>query len=176
MNFSTSADGTFHGIATLPSDNIKNIVNHDFEKDYISNKNKKDQDQLIKLLMKEENVRSQETKASIMRNQAIQDKMVKLQQKDMPFKLKQFDEVKPSSYISDTTKEIRKKYKDSMKKSNIETDSVLKIAELTSQAKEEPQKERPESKQRFMGEQELQKLQEKGNEIHKYDSQYQHPM
>lgn len=168
MYFLGGMDKSFHGIATLPSDNIKNIVNHGFEKDYLETKEKRDQDKLIKILMKEENVRGQETKASIMRNQAIKDKIEKGSSKPNAFKLKQFDEAKPTTYISETTKDIRKRYKDSMKKSNIETDSVLKIAELTSQAQKQSEKDQSESKKMYIGD-EVEQLKAGGNEIYSYD-------
>jgi hypothetical protein len=83
------ADGeSQHGIPTMPSDDIRQIVNHGYEKQYLETKTKFEQNQLLKLLMKEENPRSQDTKASIMRNQAIKDKIEKSSLKVSPFKLK----------------------------------------------------------------------------------------
>jgi len=130
MNFAASLDHSFHGISTLPSDNIKSIVNHSFEKTYLEDRTKRDQDVLLKMLLKNQKVRSQDTKAALMRNQAIKEKMEGLNKKDSKFKLKQFEDVKATGYISETTKDVKKAYKESVKKSNIETDSVLKIAEL----------------------------------------------
>lgn len=171
MHFIAGMDKSYHGISTLPSDNIKNIVNHGFAKDFLEERTKKEQDLLLKLLLKEENTRGLETKASIMRNQAIKDKIENFTKKQAPFKLKQYDEVKPSDYISDTTKEIRKKYKENVsKKSNIETDSVLKIADLTNKAQKEGDKQKVESKQHFVGD-EVEKLKSQGTEIYSYDIQ-----
>ena len=120
-----------HGIPTLPSDNIGKIVNHGYEKDYILSKTKKDRDQLIRLLLKNENVRSQETKASVMRNNAIKTKLEVNNANCQAFRLKQFDEVKPSAYISETTKDLKKTSPARSKQSNIEKASVLRIAEMT---------------------------------------------
>jgi hypothetical protein len=170
MNIVPTDDKSTHGITTLPSDNIRDIVNHDYEKTFLEIKTKRDQDQLMKLLMKEDNTRTMDTKASIMRNQAIKQKLDKAAEKQTPFRLKQFDEVKSSGYVTDATKDIRKKYKDSLKKeSNIETDSVLRIAELTSQTHNlNGDHKKSESSNMYVGEEQVNKLKEKGMEIYKY--------
>ena len=130
MAFMNVSDKSYHGVNTLPSDNIKSIVNHSFEKDYLLDKTKKEQDLLLKLLLKEENVRGEETKASKLRNQAIKDKIEGQDKQQARFRLKQFDNVKASNYISEITKNMKSTWQESVKKSNIETDSVLKIADL----------------------------------------------
>jgi len=40
MKFMDLTDKNYHGITSLPSDNIKSIVNHNFEKDYLEEKTK----------------------------------------------------------------------------------------------------------------------------------------
>jgi len=169
MQFMASQDGSLHGIATLPSDNIKNIVNHGYEKQYLEHRTKKDQDQLLKILIKEENCRGQDTKASVMRNQAIKDKIEHSHQQPNNFKLKQFDEVKPSCYISDTTKDIKKKHRDSCKKSNIETESVLKIADMMNRSNQAVNSESRENKKVYLGQDDLKKLEDDGSQVYKYD-------
>lgn len=172
MTFMNNSDRTYHGVATMTSDNIKNIVNHDYEKEFLERKTKKEENQIMRLLLKGENMRTMDTKASIMRNQAIKDKLDKVNQNENSFRLKQFDDVQPSAYISNTTKDIKKRYKESGSKSNkskIETDSVLKIAELASQAsKGHSSKSKTVNKKVYVGD-EVEKLKNEGAQVHSFD-------
>lgn len=160
----------YHGLPTLPSDNMSKIVNHQFEKDYILNRTKRERDHLIKVLLKEENVRGQDTKASIMRNKAIKSRLDAVDAKPDRFILKQFEDIKPSNYISETTKDLKKSTPAKSKKSNFDTASVLRIAELNQKAlSHKSQSEvRSTTKEWFVGE-EVEKLKEDGAQIHTFD-------
>ena len=119
MKFTDISDNSYHGIATYPSDNIRNIVSHDFEKSYLNERTQREQDLLVKFQNKKDNIRSQDTKASIMRNQAIKERISNIDKDQSRFKLKLIDDFKPASALSETTKEVRRNYKDQFK-SNIE--------------------------------------------------------
>jgi hypothetical protein len=168
MKFMDITANNYHGVTSLPSDNIKNIVNHNFEKDYLEEKTKREQDILLKVLLKEENVRSEETKASKLRNQAIKDKMDNIGKQEAKFKLKQYDNVKASNYISETTKNIKNAAQESVKKSNIETESVLKIADLNKLNASAAHDKKDEPKDMYFGE-EVQQLKDGGANIYSYD-------
>jgi len=165
MNCATG-DKNYYGV-----ENIKGIVNHEFEKEFIEAKAKKEEDQIISLIMKEQNLRGMETKASIMRNKAIKDKILMHESKEKsPFRLKQFDEVLPSNYISQTTKGVKKRYNLSSKRSHIETESVLKVASLTAQSnKDGTSVKKSEDQKIYLGEKELESLSKTGAEIHRFD-------
>ena len=167
MKFADINDDSYHGIATLPSDNIRNIVRHDFEKSYLNERIKRKQELLAKIQNKKENIRSQETKASIMRNQAIKERIDNKDKEQSRFKLKLTDESKPASVLSETTKEIRRNYKEQLK-SNIETESVLKIAEMNKLNTLENNDKKDEPKEMYIGE-EIQKLKDLGTHIYSFD-------
>jgi len=108
MCITISGDKSFHGIKTIPSDNIKNIINHDYEREFIERRAKRDEDQITRLLLREENLRGMETKASIVRDKAIKEKIERQNKSNRNnFRLRQFDNVKASEYISNTTKEFK---------------------------------------------------------------------
>lgn len=108
MKFTNLNDSSYHGIVTAPSEDIRNIVNHSFEKTYLKEREQREQDLLAKIQIKKENIRSQETKASLMRSQAIKDKIDGMDKDNTLTKLKQPSSSKPSSIASENTKEIRK--------------------------------------------------------------------
>lgn len=166
---SETGEKNYYGV-----ENIKSIVNHDYEKDFLESKAKKEENQIITLLMREQNLRGMDTKASVLRNKAIMDKIRKTEMHEKsPFRLKQFEEAQPSSYISTTTKEVRKRYATSTKRSNIEKDSVLKVANLMSNSerpKEDQKSAQPsEEKQIYIGEKEVETLSKTGMEVHRFD-------
>lgn len=128
----------------------------------------KEQDLLLKVLLKEENIRSEETKASKLRSQAIKDKMENIGKQQQKFKLKQFDNVKASNYISEITKNMKSTIQESVKKSNIETESVLRIADLNNLNPIATQTNKEQPKDIYFGD-EVQKLKEDGAKIYSYD-------
>lgn len=68
-------------------ENMKNIVNHEYEKEFIKAKAQKEEDQILNLLKKEDNLRGMDTKASVMRNKAIKEQIQKHQnQENSPFR------------------------------------------------------------------------------------------
>lgn len=168
--FDVWEDKNLHGIYRIPSDNIKSIINHDFEKEFIKRRAKRDDDQITKLLLKEENLRGMDTKTSVMRSKAIKEKLERQNLKRWDrFRLKYFDEVKPSNYISETTKNIKKKVSTSSKRSNFDTESVLKIAKLTNQLNQDSRSQVRSNKQLLLNETEVQNLEKEGAKVHRFD-------
>lgn len=122
---------------------------------------------LQKSRLNKENIRSQETKASIMRNLAIKDKIDNVDKDQTQIKLKQVSSSKPGSINLDNVLEVRKNYKDQLQ-SKMETQSVLRIAEMNNQSATFPLKAKEEVKDMFIGD-EIQKLKDKGAQIYSFD-------
>jgi hypothetical protein len=79
--------------------------------------------------------------------------------------------MKASEYISNATKEVKKNYTGSTKKSNIEKESVLKVAAFTTKSQKSAKESQKQEKRSFLGEDEVKKMQEEGSHVYRFDIQ-----